>query len=438
MYRAKSARSGYSDESRDHENDSLEIELQKLQQRYRIAEGERKGLISNREQQKRNQKEVMILLDKERNNLNKDYYIATSKLNETRDGEYTELIRRGVLKIENLKREIENEKNIQNQMDSEIRNRDKKTKNIRIKSAQLRDKEGAGDAATNKKLNDLEGRLYRANSRYNQKLAENQELRSEIETLRIKYKNFQNKDKKYEKILISKKEEINEVIEASQEAHEQREEAKNKAVMVRTRAEKDLQQYDTDIKDEERKSEYGFHLKEFMEVKNLEREERNAGVSKKVSTKRREQEQLIQTCEQSWERIQEISQDDDLDRMLEKFVEVERENFALFNFINEMNNQIETQQEDIENLQKRYDRYQCHINYGEDELDSALEKSKLKIENSKNEKNEKILELEKSNKQFDQINNGLNQMMNQINVNFNIKNNSDLIDSLGAIEDRIN
>ena len=82
---------------------------------------------------------------------------------------------------------------------------------------------------------------------------------------------------------------------------------------------------------------------------------RNGGVSKKVSTKRREQEQLVQTCESSWERIQEIAGDHDLDSMLEKFVEVERENFALFNFINEMNNQIEMQSEDIENLQKRYE-----------------------------------------------------------------------------------
>ena len=61
-------------------------------------------------------------------------------MNETRDGEYTDLIRRGVLKIEQLKREMENEKQIQSQMDSEIRKGDKKTKNIRIKSAQLRDK----------------------------------------------------------------------------------------------------------------------------------------------------------------------------------------------------------------------------------------------------------------------------------------------------------
>lgn len=48
-------------------------------------------------------------------------------------------------------------------------------------------------------MNDLEGRLYRANSKYNQQLTANSSLREEIETLRIKHRNFQNKDKKYQK-----------------------------------------------------------------------------------------------------------------------------------------------------------------------------------------------------------------------------------------------
>ena len=44
------------------------------------------------------------------------------------------------MKIEKLKQEIENERQIQNQMEADLRKGDKKTKNIRVKSAQLRDK----------------------------------------------------------------------------------------------------------------------------------------------------------------------------------------------------------------------------------------------------------------------------------------------------------
>ena len=58
----------------------------------------------------------------------------------------------------------------------------------------------------------------------------------------IVFRNFQNEEKRMTKVEKSIKSEINEVIEASQDAHEQREDAKNKTIMLRSRAEKDLLQ----------------------------------------------------------------------------------------------------------------------------------------------------------------------------------------------------
>ena len=92
---------------------------------------------------------------------------------------------------------------------------------------------------------------------------------------------------------------------------------------------------------------------------------------------------------------------------------------------------------------------------GEDEQRSALEAAEKKISSEVEAKEAQFKELEKSNEQFEQITDGLKQMMNQIDVEYEIKNNSgmcgkqthwhrsyyvlsDLIDSLGAIEDRIN
>ena len=77
-----------------------------------------------------------------------------------------------------------------------------------------------------------------------------------------------------EKRLNGTKSEINQVMEASSMAHEQREEAKHKTLLLRERAEKDLAQYATDIKDLQRSAENDFILKEFMELKNQEREEK--------------------------------------------------------------------------------------------------------------------------------------------------------------------
>jgi len=62
------------------------------------------------------------------------------------------------------------------------------------------------------------------------------------------FRNFENANKKLEKKLNGIKQEINQVMEASSVAHEQREEAKHKTILLRERAEKDLAQYATDIK----------------------------------------------------------------------------------------------------------------------------------------------------------------------------------------------
>ena len=76
--------------------------------------------------------------------------------------------------------------------------------------------------------------------------------------------------------------------------------------------------------------------------------------SKKVGGKLREKEQLIAACEESWARIQEITGTSDLDTMIDDFVTVEQQSFALFNFINEQNNNIEQKTEDIEHITAQY------------------------------------------------------------------------------------
>ena len=117
MYRAKSARSGYSDDSRDHETDSAQLELQALQQRFRIVEAERQRIRQSHELTKDEQAKKLRQLSGEEANLTKNLKLALSKSNRARDGEYSEEIRRGVIKKERLKEKVEEEKQLQAQLD---------------------------------------------------------------------------------------------------------------------------------------------------------------------------------------------------------------------------------------------------------------------------------------------------------------------------------
>ena len=64
--------------------------------------------------------------------------------------------------------------------------------------------------------------------------------------------------------------------------------------------------------------------------------------------KRRErQEDSIEAYEGAFETISNITSETDLNKLVSKFIEVEDRNFALFNYVNEKNNEIEMLQDQI-------------------------------------------------------------------------------------------
>lgn len=60
------------------------------------------------------------------------------------------------------------------------------------------------------------------------------------------------------------------------------------------------------------------------------------------------QEETIETYEQAFARIREVTGEDDIDTLVRHFIETEDHNFALFNYVNELNNEVELLQEQIQ------------------------------------------------------------------------------------------
>ena len=55
----------------------------------------------------------------------------------------------------------------------------------------------------------------------------------------------------------------------------------------------------------------------------------------------------LQSYEEAFQTIKEATGIEDIDLLVAKFIEVEDKNFALFNYVNELNNEIELLQEQI-------------------------------------------------------------------------------------------
>ena len=66
--------------------------------------------------------------------------------------------------------------------------------------------------------------------------------------------------------------------------------------------------------------------------------------------KKESQEDSVETYEEAFEKIKQLTGEDDLDLLVNRFIEVEDKNFALFNYVNEQNNEIETLNDAIQEV----------------------------------------------------------------------------------------
>lgn len=72
--------------------------------------------------------------------------------------------------------------------------------------------------------------------------------------------------------------------------------------------------------------------------------------AQEAERKKESQEDSVETYEAAFERIKEMTGEEDLDLLVERFIETEDKNFALFNFVNEQNNEIELLHEHIDEV----------------------------------------------------------------------------------------
>ena len=176
--------------------------------------------------------------------------------------------------------------------------------------------------------------------------------------MRVERHRFEDLHKKLEKELQSLRQQINEVIENSTQAYDQREEAQDKMVLMRDKEDKDKMQLNTELKELIRVIDHDKKLKEFMKIKTQERQEdeeliswRKKKESEAAEKRRKEREEhSVEAYETKFKEIEAITGEHDLDKLVERFIQVENKNYALFNFVNELNNQVELLQEQIDQV----------------------------------------------------------------------------------------
>jgi len=395
-----------SDES-DDEN-LLEAELVKLQLNYKKSEQQRIQYSIEVQKKIRLQNQLITNLEQEKEELLKDLRLAESKTNEIKDESKTETLETLLSDKDQKMAEIKAEKDKAKELDEKLKEWEKKMRSTR--------KEVGGSniasnftASSTKQEKVLENRLDQSNKSFNTLLTQNADLREEIDNLRVERFRFDELHKKLEKELGDIRKDIASVISDSSQAYEMREEAQTKMVLMRDKEDKDKQQHYTELKEVIRVINHDKKLKEFMRIKTQERSEddeliawRKRKDTEAAEKKRKEKEEhSVEAYEAKFKEIEQITGEQDLDKLVERFIQVESRNYALFNFVNELNNQVEMLQEHIDQIRqdmKHFEKEGIETEEGRKMILKELEQkyvnaAKLALEyEERSQSNKKILD----------------------------------------------
>lgn len=417
MQRVHSRRS----EGSEAEVDGLaEQELAKLQRQYRIIEGDRRAYSEETQNQIRKQTEAIQSLEKENEELMKDNTLAGSLQNQSQDRTNTDKLNSLLNKEDDLKLQLDEVNDDIRRLDDQIRLMEKKTKQQRknmggVHSSHLQNKR------TQKYIRVLENRLDKAKVDFNSCLSENGKLRETFDHMRVEKKTFDTIRLKLEKELVENKQKIMDGIETSTAAYEARDEAQGKMMALKEKADKDLAQYNTELKELMRIIEHDRKLKDFMRIKSEERAEMMEGELSSQKKKKDEKEkgdkaeETIESYESAFHTIKEATGIEDIDQLVNKFIEVEDKNFALFNYVNELNNEIEQLQEQINENQAEIEKFKS------EEVEMASQRKALlkgledNLSSSTEQADQYDTQFKQSKKIIEQLKSGVDSLFNKIN-----------------------
>lgn len=217
--------------------------------------------------------------------------------------------------------------------------------------ANLRDKKELGH-----KIVLLENRLDGVMTNFNATLAQNATLRKDIDHLVQERSNFNDNISKLQRKLGQNKKTVADITEMAILAFDQRDESQSKIAALQEKNEKDAATYAAELKELQRTLDHDEKLKDFLFHKSNDRafaadyaaEQDREKDRKEAEAKDMEHSRKYR---EAFERIRKVApHDSGLDKIVADFVKVEDQNFALFNYVTEMNNQVEGLQEGIAKL----------------------------------------------------------------------------------------
>lgn len=332
-----------------------QMELSHLQRQYRCLRNDRRMYTDETENTLRKQKITIEALVKEKKELEAMMHVASSRQNEKFDQRNVEKL------VELLEREAQAQEELKKEKEA-IAGVDEKVAVMREKINQQSKKMGGSKdvyqekhVANMKLTRILENRLDEMTKKFSIALTGNLKLREHINHVEGQKARFLDLHKRLQAELIEGKKEIDRISEVATTHFTIRDEAQHRMASLRERADREMAVYNAEIKDVKRILEHDRKLRKFMTTKAEDRasileDELMVRAIKKYEAQLNGLQQETRKFEEIFDKIKEATGIEDTDTLVESFIENEDRNFALYNYVNNMNTEIENLKDDIRRL----------------------------------------------------------------------------------------
>ncbi|KAH3857694.1 coiled-coil domain-containing protein 63-like [Dreissena polymorpha] len=381
----QTAKRSVSGDHDDLDESQLEQELCRLQRQLHAMEGDRRAYSEETCNLLRKQKSEIASLKKENEEIGKVLRLAKSDRNVSADGRDIEKLLTLIDQLDEYKTKCVREEREIKQLDSEIaRVQDMINEEQKLMGSVT---EETASIIVSKRLRITENRLNQELMKFNNQLATNARLREELDHLRQEKAVFDSLHKRLTKRLEDTKHQISDCIAQASSAYEERDEAQTKMIALKERSDKDMAQQEMEMKELLRIIKHDDMLKEFMGVKAQDRhdfrEEESAKRLKGKDTADHEtdvEKQTIRQLEKAFERVTDATGESDITTIVNNFIRKEDENFALYNYVNELNDALEAIQEETANTQEEIKRFHDENIKSEDNRRKMIREMELEAE----------------------------------------------------------
>ncbi|NP_001371128.1 coiled-coil domain-containing protein 63 isoform 2 [Mus musculus] len=284
----------------------------------------------------------------------------------------------------------------------------------------LRTQEANNPKRLQRQIHVLESRLNLVTVHFDTMLTSNSQLRKEIEDLLFEKAAYDHVYQQLQRRLQTQKKTMNVAIEQSAQAYEQRVEAMARMAAMKDRQQKDISQYNLEIRELERLYDHETKLKSFLLAKLNDRSEFEDQAKKQEDVKSKKlgkkgKGESFASYEVAHLRLLKLAENGDLNQLTEDFLAKEEKNFARFTYVTELNNDMETMHKKTQRIQDDIINLRSQQQTSHEGTRSILKQMEEKLRKTTQEADIYETKYKEMSKTLEYLKNSVEKMFKKIN-----------------------